>query len=171
MTMKTTLLIGALVAGSAVASSASAQNASPLKLTQTLDIVRTTTVDGKSVEKLVDATKVGPFPGEVLQNGFRAEVVGKTKLTNIRLPVKVPANTSYLSQQCSSPEVKATYSIDGGKTFAAAPLKKTVTVTENGKSVTKTVTVDPSEYQAIKWDYPAMNPSSVISCSMRLKVK
>lgn len=146
-----------------------AQNASPLKLDLTLNLVKTVTENGKPVEKLTPAKQ--NLPGDTLSQIITATNTGKTPLTNVRIPLNVPKNTVYLAPEKGMADVQAQYSIDGGKTYAPAPLKKTITVTENGKTVTKEVEVNPSEYQAVRWTVPRLAPGQSLKVGYRIRVK
>ncbi len=146
-----------------------AQNASPLKLDLTLNLVNTVTESGKPVEKLTPATQ--NFPGDVLSQVVTVTNTGSKALSNVRIPLNVPRNTVYLAPEKGMADLQAQYSIDGGKTFAPAPLKKTVTVTENGKTTTRQVDVKPSEYQAVRWTVPNLAPGQTLKLGYRIQVK
>ena len=63
------------------------------------------------------------------------------------------------------------FSRDGGKTFGQAPLKKLVTVTEDGKTVQREVVVPPAEYTAVRWVVSALKPDTTLKLGFRVKVK
>lgn len=148
-----------------------AQGTSPLSLLYDQVLVQSVTRDGKTAEKRTPAfTKVRP--GDVLAQTVTARNVGRVALPNLRVQLPVPANMVYLAPDGPTPEgVRTEYSIDGGKTFAPAPLKKTVTVTENGKAVTREVEVKPNEYQAVRWTIGTLGAGTEKTLGFRVQVK
>jgi hypothetical protein len=146
-----------------------AQN-SPLKLTASTLLVTEVKEDGQTVEKLTDTANRGVTPGSLLQLQQRAENVSTSTVRGLKLSMAVPAATAFIGQQCNVPDVKALFSIDG-KSFAAEPLKKFVTVTENGKDVKKEVTVNPSEYTHVRWQLPDLKVGQSAVCFIRTRVK
>lgn len=162
--LKTALLLSLAALGVA-----SAQNAaSPIKLTGFTMLVTPASADGKTEEKLSDVAGKGVNPGNVLELGQKIENTSKMNVNNVRLNMPLSAAVAYTSQKCST-SATAAFSIDG-KTYAN-PLKKTVTVTENGKSVTKEVNVEPSEYKFVRWTLPTIKSGEVVNCAVRAKVK
>lgn len=162
------------VLGGAVAQSAAQDKPpSPVKLTASTFLVTQVQQDGKTIEKLIDAPSANP--GNLLQMTQRLENVTGTQakpfaLKGVALTQTINASTVYQSDKCSVDGVTALFSLDG-KTFAAAPLKKTVTVKENGVDVTREVEVQPNEYTALRWQLPDLKPGDVIECSLRVAVK
>lgn len=148
-----------------------AQSTSPLKLVLELDRVTTVQEDGKTVEKLVDAT-AGVQTGDVLVQQATASNVSKSTLNRIAVNVPVPANTVYSGQPTPAGNALALeFSYDGGKTFGVAPLREVVEVKENGKTVKKQVVVPPSRYTNVRWTIASLNPDESRKLSFRVKVK
>lgn len=145
------------------------QAKNPISVIGSTVVVRTMEKDGKKQE-VFKAAKTAQ-PGDLLELRQQVNNVSSKKLSGIRLKMPVDKATVFKSQKCNAEGVKALFSIDGGKTFASAPLKKTVTVTENGKKVTKEVTVDPSEYQYVQWTLPALDGKQSMRCYIRAIVK
>lgn len=146
-----------------------AQDTSPLKLMLSQALVKTTTQDGKSVEQLTPDPK-SVLPGAVLeQNVTATNTLGKV-MGNVVVNLPVPVGTTYLNTLAATPEVKTLFSADKGKTFAAAPLKKMVTVTENGKSVQKEVEVKPDEYTNVRWVISQLAAGDNLKLGFRVKV-
>lgn len=168
-TQVTKALVTALLAVPLLAHSAGAQN-SPLKVTASTLLVAEVKEDGKTVEKLTDTANRGVAPGDLLQLQQRVENTSRVAVKQIKLNMAVPAATSFVGQQCSVDGVTALFSIDG-KSYAAAPLKKFVTVTENGQDVKKEVTVNPSEYTNVRWQLPDLRGGGSVTCFIRTKVK
>lgn len=162
-------LVAALLAAPLLAHSAGAQN-SPLKVTASTLLVTEVKEDGKTVEKLTDTANRGVSPGDLLQLQQRVDNTSRTTVKQIKLNMAVPAATSFVGQECSVDGVKVLFSADG-KNYAAAPLKKFVTVTENGQDVKKEVTVNPSEYTNVRWQLPDLKGGDAVTCFIRTKVK
>lgn len=154
-----TLLLGTAVA----------QDGSPLSLTLALNVVKTVTENGKPAEKMVPAQ--GNVPGDVLSQVVTARNVSSRALKNVQIPLNVPRATTYLTPEKGVDSARTEYSIDGGKTFAPAPLKRKVTLTENGRSVTREVEVKPSEYQAVRYTISELKAGQTLKLGYRVQVK
>ncbi len=164
--MKTSsrFLLMALLTGTALA-----QGDSPLKLTLSQALVQTLTENGKSVEKLLPEPR-SVLPGGVLEQAVSATNTLDRALGNVIVNLPVPAGTTYLSAVAANGEVKTLYSADKGKTFAAAPLMKMVSVTENGKAVQKEVEVKPAEYTNVRWVVAQLAAQNTLKLGFRVKV-
>ncbi|PNY79553.1 hypothetical protein [Deinococcus koreensis] len=160
------IALGALLLGGALA-----QVSSPLRLQLTQELVTTVTESGRTVEKLSSMPK-SVRPGDTLTQVITASNLGKSTLRQASINLPVPRGTEFLGQSTpAGPRWSTEFSRDGGQTFAAAPLKKTITVTENGKSVQKEVIVPPSEYTNVRWVVGAMNSGDTLKFGFRVKVK
>lgn len=169
-----------LVVLSLLSGVASAQGSQPLNIKLESFQVKTVQEGGKTVEKLVPSTQ--SLPGDVIvyQLNFTNNLT--SPITGLVQPFAVPIKTSFISQQCTFPGVRVDFTIDEREVgqgvvtnldklkYAAAPLKKTVTVTENGKKVQKTIEVKPNEYTALRWSFPPVPAKQTVSCSMRVKI-
>ena len=100
-----------------------------------------------------------------------AKNVSRSAITNVRPTLAVPAGTVFVASSGGIGNAITEYSIDGGKTFGKAPLFKTVTVQENGKSVTKRVQVDPSEYTNVRWNLSSLRPDQSHKMTLRVRVR
>ncbi|UQN10160.1 hypothetical protein [Deinococcus sp. QL22] len=161
-----------LLTGALLSSVALAQVAIPLTLTLAQALVRTVMVDGKATEQLV-ANPKGVGPGDVLSQFITARNTSGKALTNVMVRLPVPKGTTYLKPETAmnmAETAKAEYSIDGGKTYAAAPLKKTITVMENGKSLKKEVEVKPAEYTNVLWILPRIESGKEQKVGFRIQV-
>lgn len=129
--------------------------------------VVTQIVNGKSVEKLVPSNGT-VTPGTILQ--YTARVTNNTKgpLSNLGINNAVPKGTVFISSGVNGANNIATqFSIDAGKTFGAAPLFKTVIV--NGKS--QRVQVNPSEYQAVRWNIAKLDAGKTQDLVLRVRIR
>ncbi|MFD1731995.1 hypothetical protein ACFSC4_14500 [Deinococcus malanensis] len=100
-----------------------------------------------------------------------ARNVSSKAVKNVQIPLNVPKATFYLAPEKAVDTARTEYSIDGGRTFAPAPLKRKVTLTENGKSVTREVEVKPSEYQAVRYTIPELKAGQALKLGYRVQVK
>lgn len=107
-----------------------------LGLYQRVQVGTTTTL------KKVDSTQ----PGQTL----RQVAIAKTDraLTQPKATIPVPDHTTYAGQLELPKGASATFSLDG-KAFSVKPMK-TVTVTENGRTITKQVPAPEREYRAVR---------------------
>src|SRR5680860_314682 len=125
--------------------------AADVKLTSVVEKeVVTTTADGVDVTEIVPATTV--IPGEEViyttyYNNKSNQVADKIVITN-----PVPENTRYKPNSAVGADTEITYSIDGGKSFAA-PEALMVTAKNGEQRVAR-----PSEYTHIRWAYEPVLP-------------
>ncbi|WP_019011239.1 hypothetical protein [Deinococcus aquatilis] len=156
--LTTTLLITTL--------SMAAAAATPPQPLLTIRQVLTSMVDGKTVERLVDVKNAAP--GSVLQSSS-VLTIPETARDGARYTVPVPLNTTFIagSAKASRSGVAITYALKATGPFSAQPLK-TVTVTENGQSVTKTVPAPANEYRAVRYDFGTLK--GAITISQRIRV-
>lgn len=128
--------------------------------------VTTITKDGVKSEILTPTTTV--HPGEVLMQ--RAVLKTDRALLNGRVTLPLSPSTRYLPDSASVlPGTVLDFSADGGKTFSLKPVR-TVTVTENGKTVEKTVPVPEAEYNSLRWTISLTRPGSETVVSYRYQV-
>lgn len=110
----------------------------------------------------VDSTQ----PGQTL----RQVAVARTDkaLQRPRATIPVPQHTTYAGKLELPKGATATFSLDG-KTFSEKPMK-TVTVVENGRTVTKQVPAPESEYRAVRVTLPEMKPGTPYTVAYDIKV-
>ncbi|WP_155297783.1 hypothetical protein [Deinococcus kurensis] len=157
-----------LLPGAALA--AAPTTPSPVKLTASTSVVTKTTKDGKTTETLTDASRVGVVPGTVLELAQTFQNVSAQNLSGLKLNLPLDKAVTFQSASCTVAGVTTLYSVDG-KTFAQAPLMKTVTVTENGKQVQKQVEVRPSEYRSVRWELATLKAGTTGRCAVRAVVR
>ncbi|WP_309572888.1 hypothetical protein [Deinococcus sp.] len=133
-----------------LSSGALAQVTEPLTMNLVMSLVRNVTLNGKVTEQTV-ANPRSVFPGDVISQVVTVKNNTGRAIQNVPVRLPVPLSTTYLAAEQGLNVARTEYSIDGGKTFAAAPLMKTVIVTENGKAISKQVEVKPSEYTGVRW--------------------
>lgn len=140
-----------------------------VKVTLTQDQIKSSTVDGKTVESVIASPKT-VLPGDVLREEVTvANVSGKVVKSPV-ISVPVPKGTVYAGSATPSGERWNTqYSTDLGKSYAATPMK-TVTVTENGKSVTRQVAAPVTEYTNVRWVIMQLAADESLKLSFRVRV-
>ncbi len=153
----------------AQAAQAATQAAAAVKVTLAQDQIKASTVDGKTVENVIASPKT-VLPGDVLREEVTvANVSGKVVKSPV-ISVPVPKGTVYAGSATPSGERWNTqYSIDLGKSYAATPMK-TVTVTENGKSVTRQVAAPVTEYTNVRWVITQLAAEESLKLSFRVRV-
>lgn len=140
---------------------------SPLQIVLSQSRVEVVQQGGKPVEQLVAVKDVRP--GDLLHQSIQASNTSDKTLRNIALQLPVPATEVFVSADSSA--YPTTFSIDGGKSFHAAPFTKQVTVTENGKTTTKDVAVQSGEYTNVRWAVPMLGAKQSVSVTARFKVR
>ena len=163
--MKRNIVLFTLLLGSALA-----QSASPISLNLVMSLVKNVTVAGKVTEQVVPSPK-SVFPGDVISQTVTVRNNTGKAIQNVPVKLPVPKSTMYLTPEKGMNVSGAEYSIDGGQTFAPAPLKKTVTVVENGKNVRREVEVKPSEYTAVRWIVGELAAGQSLKLGYRVQVK
>lgn len=152
-----------------VTMAAAQQTAAPaVKVTLTQDQIKTATVDGKAVETVVASPKT-VLPGDVLREEVTVVNVSGKPVKSPIISVPVPKGTVYAgSATPGNDRWNTLYSIDG-KAYSATPMK-TVSVTENGKSVSKQVAASPSEYTNVRWLIGQLGADETLKLSFRVRV-
>ena len=158
------------MAGLLLLTNALAQSAPPLKLLLTQDLVTVVTENGKSSEKITKMP-AAVRPGDLLSEQVSASNTSKAVLRNAVVRLNIPVGTQYSAGMSAGERWKTEYSADAGKTFAAAPLMKTIALTENGRTVQRQVVIPPSEYTGVRWTLPTLNPDETLKLSFRVTVK
>lgn len=165
MNIRTPTLLTALLVGTALA-----QGAAPLSLNLNMSLVRSIKVDGKVTEQFSPSPS-NVQPGDLISQVVNVRNTGSRSIKNVPVTLPVPKNTVYVAPEKDMSVARTEYSIDGGKTFAAAPLKKKVTVTENGKAVTREVEVKPNEYNAVRWTITEISANQTLKLGYRIQVR
>ncbi|TDE84809.1 hypothetical protein [Deinococcus sp. S9] len=106
------------------------------------------------------------LPGQILRQV--AVATTDKALKSPRATIPVPQHTTYAGKLELPKGAAATFSLDG-KTFSARPMK-TVTVTENGHTVTKQVPAAESEYRAVRVTLPQLQPNTPYTVAYDIKV-
>ncbi|ADV66605.1 hypothetical protein [Deinococcus maricopensis] len=143
-----------------------AQTAQPITLTLTRDLVRTVTQNGKSTEQITANVK-SVLPGDTfIENLTVRNTTTKARNLTVRLPV--PKAAQYIGNATpSSNRWQVQFSADGGKTFAAAPLKQTII--DNG--IKKEVVVPINKYTDARWIITGLKPDESLKFNFRAQVK
>ncbi|WP_425148291.1 hypothetical protein [Deinococcus sp.] len=130
--------------------------------------------DAKGNEVLFALPKSGTRPGEVLAWQATAQSTSDKDLRGLTLNIPIPEATVYVAESAkmtvNGQAVTPKFSTDG-KTFAFAPLKKTVQVTKNGVTSSEEVTVSPSEYRAVRFMVPVLAAKTSVLAEVRTSVK
>lgn len=127
-----------------------------------LGLYQTVTVAGQSTLKKVDTTQ----PGQTLRQVAVAQT--DKPLNTPRATIPVPANTTYAGRLELPKGASATFSLDG-KAFSSQPLK-TVTTTEDGRSVTRQVPAPENEYCAVRVTFGAMQVNTPYTVAYDIRV-
>ncbi len=148
---------------------AATQTAAAVRVTLAQDQIRASTVDGKTVESVIASPKT-VLPGDVLREEVTVVNVSGKVVRSPVISVPVPKGTVYAGSATPSGERWNTqYSTDLGKSYAATPMK-TVTVTENGKSVTRQVAAPVTEYTNVRWVITQLAAEESLKLSFRVRV-
>ncbi|GGR37244.1 hypothetical protein [Deinococcus ruber] len=169
------MMMSVVVLGSSAGALQASQPTQPsartplVKVTLTQDQLKTTTVNGKAVDTVIPSPK-SVLPNDVLREEVTVVNVSGKLVKNPTISVPVPKGTTFAGSATGSTDRWNTqYSVDNGKTYAASP-QKSVTTTENGKSVTKQVAALPSEYTNVRWAIGTLLVDETLKLSFLVKV-
>ena len=115
-----------------------------------------------------------PRPGDLL--AWKATAVNdlSSSVPDLALTIPIPTTTVYLEGSAvlkvGSQILLPVFSLDG-QNFAAAPLKRRISVVKNGVSTLQEVTVPPTEYRAVRWILPTMAAKSQVLAELRTSVR
>lgn len=167
-TLSKAILLTSLLAAVALAQTPVVQNGVKFVLAQ--DLIKTTTTAGKTTETVVQNPKT-VIPGDILREEVTLTNVSGKQINQVLVGIPVPKGTEFSgSVTPDSDRWKVQYSIDLGKTFSPTPMK-TVTVTENGKAVTKQVPAPTNTYTNVRWTVTSVKPDETLKLGFRVKVK
>lgn len=134
------------------------------------DLVKQNTENGKPVEVIIPSPQA-VMPGDILREEVTLKNVSGKALNNVQVSVPVPRGTEFTGNaSLNRSRWNLLYSADNGKTFSETPTH-TVTVTENGKTVTKKVTAPTGTYTNVRWIVTTLKPDESLKLSFRVKVK
>ncbi|WP_019011067.1 hypothetical protein [Deinococcus aquatilis] len=141
-----------------------------IKFVLAQDLIKITTAEGKTTEQVILAPKT-VLPNDILREEVNVTNISGQVLNGVLVGIPVPKGTEFSGQATPSNERwKLLYSIDGGKSYSATPTR-TVTVTENGKSVTKQVAAPTNTYTHVRWTLATLKKDESLKLSFRVKVK
>jgi len=123
--------------------------------------------DGKEIEVFAPATTAKA--GQIIEYRYHATNVGEGEISNFIPIIPIPAVTTYIDGSATESDLfLLEFSIDGGKSFANAPL---IRIIKNDKGEEVEEQVDPSEYQAVRWTMlDSFKPNQEINLSFRVRV-
>lgn len=133
------------------------------------DLIKSSPENGKVVEIVLPDPKA-VMPGDILREETTVTNNSGKMLKNVQVTVPIPQGTEFSGQASINSRWLLLYSADQGKTYSALPTR-TVSVTENGKTLTKQVTVPTSAYTNVRWVVTQLKPDESLKLSFRVKVK
>lgn len=123
--------------------------------------------DGKEVIRRIPAGEI--TPGEIIIYTLRYANAGDEPATSVAVNNPVPEGTAYVEGSATAGDSRLTFSIDGGKTFAAAAQLTYQVPQANGGVETR---LAPAEmYTHIRWNIPEIPAGSQGVLGFRVRVK
>lgn len=127
--------------------------------------VTSATVSGKATEVLTPSTSLKP--GTLAQYGVTVNTVKAVRNAGMRLAI--PAGTTYVAGSATTSDTATpTFTVDG-KAYSVRPMK-TVTVTENGKQISREVPAEINEYRGVRWVLKNLAAGQEERLSLRVRV-
>ena len=118
-------------------------------------------------EKAVPIERAAPKPGDVIKYVITATNGGSEPARNLATVGRVPAGTSFYTSLVPSGTSKVEYSLDGGKTWSAAPMVKVHTA--SGDVLKK---ADASLYTAVRFADPKpLAAKSAVAFAYEVRVR
>lgn len=153
-----------------IGSAAQAQTTQQVNFVLSQTLVKRSTVNGK-VELEFVANPKTVMPGDELREEVTLTNVSGTNLSRVLVSVPVPNATEFAGgATATNARWTLQYSIDGGKIYTEIP-SRAVTVTENGKTITKQVPVPQNVYTHVRWTVANLKPDESLKLSFRVRVK
>jgi uncharacterized repeat protein (TIGR01451 family) len=151
-----------------------AQGTNALELNLERFVVLITEQAGETTETLEPVFEVSP--GQLIEERLTVSNTSENTLEGIVLVLPVPNETHYQEGSASTltigeSQVIPEFSYDGGDTFNAPPLIRTVRVIENGVEVEREEVVQPEAYTHARWILPSLDPSQQITAALRAVVQ
>jgi len=123
------------------------------------------TVDGQV--KRLPLEGVTLKPGDEVEYDVLAGNAGSSAAYKLTPAARIPAGTAYVAGSAKAPDATVQFSLDGGKTWSAAP---TITLTTPAGPVTKKA--DPSRFTSIRFlQSGALAPGAKALYSYEVRVK
>ncbi|WP_216321270.1 hypothetical protein [Deinococcus aestuarii] len=160
-----------LPAPAARAETSPAPTARPrVQFTLTQDLVRRVQQGGQAVEQMVPNVKT-VVPGDLLREQVSVSNVGGERVRRVFVGVPVPRGTEFMGEvTANTNRWRVEYSIDGGRTFSAAP-RRAVTISENGQTVTREAVALVSTYTHVRWTVGELRRGETLKFAFRVRVK
>lgn len=160
-----------------LASLLSAQAAPPapsspprVEFTVSQDLVRRVTQGERTVEQFARGVKL-VVPGDLLREEISVRNVSGGVLRDVSVGMPVPRGTLFGGgATANAARWRVEYSADDGRTYSATP-KRRVTVSENGRTVTREVAAPVSEYTHVRWVLSELRAEETLKFSFRVRVK
>lgn len=133
----------------------------------------TETQNGKTTtEAFQAATEVKP--GDLLQRSVKLNITRPSQKATMTIPIPDQVNfvggSARVLLAGKEKAAEITYALNEKGPYSAAPMK-TVTVQENGKSVTKEIKANPNEYRAIRFHLGKVSSGQQFVLVHRVTVK
>jgi uncharacterized repeat protein (TIGR01451 family) len=126
--------------------------------------IKVKTADGKEEVKRVPAAKVPP--GEAVIYTLNAQNKGSKPAGDVVVTDPIPEHTEYVDGSVSSEGTRVTFSVDGGKSFAA---KETLKVRGEDGQMRAAL---PADFTHIRWQFEkALAPGESRAVSFRARVE
>ena len=133
------------------------------------DLVKQHMENGQQVEVIIPSPKA-VMPGDLLREEVTLKNVSGKTLSHVQITVPVPSGTEFSGNVSLNRRWNQTFSTDHGQTYSETPTR-TVTVTENGKTVARKVTAPTNTYTNVRWVVTTLKPDESLKLSFRVKVK
>lgn len=166
------LLVGACAVIAANAWAAQIEPANPLEISVQAQL-RSVEHDGSVTSyRYVPAQRVAQ--GQELYYTVRIRNVGTLAIHDAVVVQPIPANTHYVAHSATGAGAQITFSVDGGKVFAASaelklPSSFSVAGEDNAASVPATRRASPADYTHIRWQLRhSLEPGAVVLARFRV---
>lgn len=158
---------------------ASAQDEALALSLEAFRVVAEATADGGT--ELLEPAFVAR-PGDVIEWHLEARATGPDAILDVALDVPVPSDTLYVDASAQAaflppgedaarlPGDAFLFSVDGGATFAPAPLVREVVTVVDGDEVTTEEPIPPSAVTHVRYPLPEVVPGATYLVSIRTEV-
>lgn len=134
------------------------------------DLVKVSVQNGVRVEEFIQSPRAVQS-GDILREEVTVRNVKGKAIAGVTVGIPIPRETVFSGGVTpDSGRWTVAYSVDGGRTYSPEPMRG-VTVTENGKAVTRQQAAPPESYTNVRWTVTELRKDETLRLGFRVRVK
>lgn len=133
-------------------------------------LVKASVQNGVRAEQFIQSPRAVQA-GDLLREQVTVHNVRGQSIAQVTVGIPIPRETVFSGGVTpDSPRWTVAYSADGGRTYSPRPLQD-VTVTENGKAVTRSQPAPPESYTHVRWTVAGLKKDETLKLEFRVRVR